>query len=940
MKFLRFLLLTLFVAFQSSLGVAQQQQAYHWYFSPGGYLNFNTSPPEKKINTSDGSTGQFKASIADSAGNLLFYTDGRMFWNSEHEVMINGQGQYNSHSRSTQTSFIIPKPGSKHLYYNFITELSPTTSEFSGNGWTIHYSLVDPSDDNGKGLVLFKKRVLNKGEDGDALTVFQAEDSSSFWIVTLNSNGSELSAYRVSKDSVSHTPVITSLQRAGGGSHFNIKASPDSKYLVFARQNTYDDHLEVYRFNNATGRFSPEFELQGTPHEESSQYPFSRKDYAYIYEFSPDSKNVFIIEDSVYEKGPTQQMYYSSLLKYDLTAPNNTLFKASKLKVADFPPENYGNIGRMQLSPDGRILIGSSDNFLSAINQPNACSNPDFTYKAIIFSDWPGNLPTFPPLFFSESSSRPIADAQDIGPACPGSTVYLNALPANTAYSYEWTNKKTSEKLFGAKAALTVPENTLRQPDTTYYSLKVIDPQGCPAYDSVRLVILPSPELPIRGSQSVCPGVQGVDYWIEGAKNSDVINWSIEGGEIVAGQGTRKIRVNWGGPRPDASIKVSSTNSWGCKNNVPDFKVKIFKELDTEKPNGPQFLDCTSEYFYYSILPTNGSTYQWQILNGEIVEGQGSAAVKVSWNEESPQGFLWIEENVNTEMEICFGRSDTLTVTNPKAFGNLNAQLQLVSGVLQTEQVVQLHYKIKNREFYSQNFSVMRKRAGDTQAAWQEVGIISSAESEIILPEPLIDEVVYEYKIAGYNLCGAQVESGVHTNIVLSGGIDSESQQIKLSWNPYLGWEDGLKTYELYGRLDSVEEFTFQGTIDENSAVTLDNLSDGFDHCFYVKAISTDDSPFSSFSNELCLFYDHPIFIPNVITPNGDGKNDALEIKKLELYPENELHIYNRYGKLVYRKKKYANDWNASGLAPGVYYYHFYTKKNQKSINGWIQVIR
>lgn len=938
MKFLQ-ILLTLFLAFQSYPGLAQQQ-ANHWYFSPGGYLNFNTSPPEQKINTFDGSTGQFMASIADSAGNLLFYTDGRKFFNSRHEVMINGKGEYNSHSRSTQTSFIIRKPGSRHLYYNFITELSSTTSEFSGNGFTIHYSLVDPTDDNGKGLVLFKKRVLNKGEDGDALTVFLAEDGSSFWMVTLNGNGNELSAYRVGKDSVSHTPVITTLPRAGGGGHFNLKASPDSKFLVFARQNTYDDHLEVYRFNKATGKFSPTFELPSPDNEESNQYPYSRKDYAYIYEFSPDSKNIFIIEDSVYATASTEQIYYSSLLKYDLTAPNNALFKASKVKVAEFPPDNFGNIGKMQLSPDGRILIGSSDNFLSAINQPNACSNPDFTYKAITFSEWPGNLPTFPPFFFSLSSSRPLADAQDIDPACPGSTVYLGALSANTAYTYEWTNTKTSEKLFGAKAALTVPENTLSKPDTTYYSLKVIDTQGCPAYDSVPLIILPSPVLPIRGSQSVCPGVQGVDYWLEGAKNSDVIHWSIEGGEIVAGQGTKKIRVNWGGPRPDASIKVSSTNSWGCQNRVPDFKVKIFKELDTEIPSGPQFLDCSSAYFYYSILPTNGSTYQWQILNGEILEGQGSASVKVSWNEESPQGFLWIEENVNTELEVCFGRSDTLTVINPRAYGNLNAQLQLVSGVLHTQKVVQLQYKIMNREFYSQAFLVMRKEAGDTQATWQEVGTISSAESEIILPEPLINEVVYEYKITGYNLCGAPVESGVHTNILLSGEVDAESQQIKLSWNPYLGWEGGVKTYELYRRLDAAEEFVFQGSIEGSTALTLDNLSDGFDHCFYVKAVSADDSPLNSFSNELCLFYDHPIFIPNVITPNGDGKNDALEIKKLELYPENDLHIYNRYGTLVYRKKQYTNDWDANGLPAGVYYYHFFTNKNQKRRNGWIQVIR
>lgn len=70
--------------------------------------------------------------------------------------------------------------------------------------------------------------------------------------------------------------------------------------------------------------------------------------------------------------------------------------------------------------------------------------------------------------------------------------------------------------------------------------------------------------------------------------------------------------------------------------------------------------------------------------------------------------------------------------------------------------------------------------------------------------------------------------------------------------------------------------------------------------------------------------------IPNGITPNGDGMNDAFiipEIKKNpELYPDNELLVYNRWGDVVYKSKPYNNDWqgnNNSGneLPQGTYYY-------------------
>jgi len=47
--------------------------------------------------------------------------------------------------------------------------------------------------------------------------------------------------------------------------------------------------------------------------------------------------------------------------------------------------------------------------------------------------------------------------------------------------------------------------------------------------------------------------------------------------------------------------------------------------------------------------------------------------------------------------------------------------------------------------------------------------------------------------------------------------------------------------------------------------------------------------------------------VPEIITPNGDLKNDAFIINGIERYPNNELFIYNRWGNLVYKMKGYNN---------------------------------
>ena len=80
------------------------------------------------------------------------------------------------------------------------------------------------------------------------------------------------------------------------------------------------------------------------------------------------------------------------------------------------------------------------------------------------------------------------------------------------------------------------------------------------------------------------------------------------------------------------------------------------------------------------------------------------------------------------------------------------------------------------------------------------------------------------------------------------------------------------------------------------------------------------------------------IFVPNVITPNGDKHNEYFLIDDQLL--NSTLKVYNRYGKIIYESDRYQNDWNAAGVSSGVYYYSLINFCDGGKLKGWINIIK
>ncbi|SFX25458.1 Por secretion system C-terminal sorting domain-containing protein [Cytophaga hutchinsonii ATCC 33406] len=84
---------------------------------------------------------------------------------------------------------------------------------------------------------------------------------------------------------------------------------------------------------------------------------------------------------------------------------------------------------------------------------------------------------------------------------------------------------------------------------------------------------------------------------------------------------------------------------------------------------------------------------------------------------------------------------------------------------------------------------------------------------------------------------------------------------------------------------------------------------------------------------------DCALTIPNLITVNGDHKNDFFEIQTT-VSRTLEIVLYSSWGRKVYASNDYKNDWNAEGLDAGLYYYQITDSVLRKKYTGWIQVIK
>ncbi|MBD0256297.1 MAG: gliding motility-associated C-terminal domain-containing protein [Cytophagales bacterium] len=530
----------------------------------------------------------------------------------------------------------------------------------------------------------------------------------------------------------------------------------------------------------------------------------------------------------------------------------------------------------------------------------------------------------------------------DLSPAitlCPGDTVQLGAAPVTRRY-YVWSPAAGLDDRTAANPALTLSNPTADPLTVTYVRSSWTTEYACQWSDTVRVTVLPKPLL--AGPRSVCPNVPDVVYRVANPQPSVGYTWTVRGGTVRGGTEGDRITVDWGPAGTDASVTVTPRDGAGCPATVP---ITVNKVLQPQKPAGPPGSDTlcltAGKNIAYETALTTGSVYTWGVSgNGVIVSGQGTHAVRVDW-QGTGTGMLWVSERSVTRTDRCEGTSDTLRVWLRPAPGPGEVFIRSVSTGLDRDDNITVRFRVAPGANVSSPLTVSRRPLLPQAGNWEPVRSVSPRDSLLEDPGLATGGQVYEYRLMGTSDCNEPFASVSHHSILLTGTGDEAGETVQLGWNPYSGWAGGVKTYELWRKADEEKTFSLYGRSGPDEFTwAAANARDGFRQCYRVRAIEEGGDGAYSWSNEVCLTFEHPLLVPNVITPNGDGYNDRWVIRNLELYRQHRLRVVNRYGKTVLDTDAYGQNWDGRELAPGLYYYVLTTALNQQTIRGWVHMIR
>jgi gliding motility-associated-like protein len=471
-------------------------------------------------------------------------------------------------------------------------------------------------------------------------------------------------------------------------------------------------------------------------------------------------------------------------------------------------------------------------------------------------------------------NASPILDAGNNASIPYGTNTILNATVSGGSgnYSYQWS---PSGSLVNSNVS---NPQTTNLTATTIFTVTVTDINtGCTSVDDVTINITGGPlSLNIEASSTeICAG------------ESVQLNADITGGTGSYQYQWTSVPVGFTSTLQNPSVSPLTTTTYyvtvsdGFNSTNSSILITVHPlPVATASNTGPY---CADGITSVSLSASGGSQYLWS----------------------GPCGFSSSEQNpLPAVATVCMNGIYSVTVTS--AFG-CTAVATTLADVFAPPSVT-----ASTLPQYCNGDTIILNAEGGSTYAWNGPGGFTSTEQNpVIFPADTLNSGTYTVTVTGSNGCASTENITIFypSSITVAGTITTDDAthmgmidiSITGGTSPYTYlWSNGANTEDI------------QSLFSGNYVVTVTTA----DQCAATATFTVDI----------------PLIIPNVITPNNDGKNDDFEILNIGAYQQVRIDIYNRWGDLIFRftgtgadyyqpEKRWNGKENGKNLPMGSYLY-------------------
>ena len=324
-----------------------------WYYDSYASLDFRDGLA--RFNTDSGMDAfESESSICDSDGNLLFYTDGRRIWNSQHLLLENAVFESQVKSRST-------------IILKFAESIYAIVSISENDGKL--YSCIVEADNNNPldANTSLTWSPLPLGTDWTGMSVLSAVptlEPNKYWLLTTKKvvGIDETTTYYkcVAKLAYNNGIVVSDASIDSntlcGSKVLSIKVSPNAQYVLYSTE--FDETL-VYRFYTRSGEIESIGNCSPTIGEKGGGVEFSQSGRFLYVAWLDGAKTLKIDQYDMWQLTPCAcDIQHSVIFNWE----------------AD---ENLMSGFNLQRAPDGRIYIGRWADLYSNSRMIGVILNPE-----------------------------------------------------------------------------------------------------------------------------------------------------------------------------------------------------------------------------------------------------------------------------------------------------------------------------------------------------------------------------------------------------------------------------------------------------------------------------------------------------------------------------------------------------------------------------------